>query len=66
MSLFGIERWSLALAVGTAIALMLLLRVPHPPAGSNLLIVILVRQVAFFNHPNAGRCSCFSGGGADL
>ena len=41
MSLFGIERWSLALAVGTAIALMLLLRVPHPPAGSNLLIIML-------------------------
>ena len=41
MSLFGIEWWSLALAVGTAIALMLLLQVPHPPAGSNLLIIML-------------------------
>ena len=41
MSLFGIEWWSLSLAVGTAIALMLLLRVPHPPAGSNPLIVML-------------------------
>lgn len=41
MTLFGIEWWSLALAVGTAIALMLLFRVPHPPAGSNPLIVML-------------------------
>ena len=41
MSLFGIERWSLALTIGTAIALMLLLRVPHPPADSNPLIVML-------------------------
>ena len=41
LTLFGIEWWSLALAVGTAIALMLLLRVPHPPAGSNPLIVML-------------------------
>lgn len=41
LTLFGIEWWSLSLAVGTAIALMLLLRVPHPPAGSNPLIVML-------------------------
>ena len=41
MTLFGVEWWSLSLAVGTAIALMLLLRVPHPPAGSNPLIVML-------------------------
>ncbi len=41
MSLFGVEWWSMALAVGTAIALMLLFRVPHPPAGSNPLIVML-------------------------
>lgn len=41
LTLFGVEWWSLSLAVGTAIALMLLLRVPHPPAGSNPLIVML-------------------------
>lgn len=41
MALFGIHWWSMAAAVGTAIALMLLLRVPHPPAGSNPLIVML-------------------------
>ena len=41
MSLFGVHWWSMATAVGTAIALMLLLRVPHPPAGSNPVIVML-------------------------
>lgn len=41
MSLFGVTWWSMSLAVGTAIALMLLFRVPHPPAGSNPLIVML-------------------------
>ena len=41
MTLFGIHWWSMASAVGAAIALMLLLRMPHPPAGSNPLIVML-------------------------
>lgn len=41
MMLFGVHWWSMAFAVGTAIALMLLLRVPHPPAGSNPLIVMV-------------------------
>lgn len=41
MAVFGVYWWSMALAVGTAVALMLLLRVPHPPAGSNPLIVML-------------------------
>lgn len=41
MTLFGIHWWSMATAVGTAIALMLLVRMPHPPAGSNPLIVML-------------------------
>ena len=38
---FGATWWSMALAVGTAIALMLIARMPHPPAGSNPLIVAL-------------------------
>ncbi len=33
--------WSMALALATAIALMQLLNVPHPPAGSNPFIVFL-------------------------
>lgn len=41
LSLFGVHWWSLATAVGTAIALMLLFRMPHPPAASNPLIVML-------------------------
>ena len=41
MTWFGIHWWSMAMAVGTAIALMLLCRMPHPPAGSNPLIVML-------------------------
>ena len=41
MTLFGIHWWSMATAVGTAIALMLIFRMPHPPAGSNPLIVML-------------------------
>lgn len=41
LNLFGVHWWSLATAVGTAIALMLLCRMPHPPAGSNPLIVMI-------------------------
>jgi len=38
----GPEWWSMALALATAITVMLVLRVSHPPAGSNPLIVFLV------------------------
>lgn len=41
MTMFDVHWWSMALSVGTAIALMLLLRVPHPPAGSNPIIVMV-------------------------
>lgn len=41
LSAFGTHWWSMALAVATAVALMLILRIPHPPAGSNPLIVML-------------------------
>jgi len=36
------EWWSMALALATALSLMQILRVPHPPAGSNPFIVFLV------------------------
>ncbi len=39
---FGGEWWSMALALATAIAVMLLTRTVHPPAGSNPLIVFLL------------------------
>lgn len=41
MGLVGISPFSMALAVALAITLMLLLRIPHPPAGSNPIIVML-------------------------
>jgi CBS-domain-containing membrane protein len=39
--LLGPHWWSVALAVGTAIAVMMLTRTVHPPAGSNPVIVFL-------------------------
>jgi CBS-domain-containing membrane protein len=41
LSLFGAHWWSVAAAVGTAIALMMLTRTVHPPAGSNPVIIYL-------------------------
>ena len=41
LGLFGAQWWSVALAVGTAIALMQLTRTVHPPAGSNPVVVML-------------------------
>lgn len=41
LSLLGVHWWSMAIAVATAIALMLFFRVPHPPAGSNPFIVMM-------------------------
>ncbi|RDE23055.1 HPP family protein [Motiliproteus coralliicola] len=42
LTLFGPQVWSLGLAVGLAIALMMLTRTVHPPAGSNPVIVFLM------------------------
>ena len=41
LNTFGPAWWSLAMAAGTAIALMMLTRTVHPPAGSNPVIVFL-------------------------
>jgi CBS-domain-containing membrane protein len=43
LSLFGAQWWSMALAVALAIALMMLTRTVHPPAGSNPVIVMLAQ-----------------------
>lgn len=43
LALFGPHWWSVALAVGTAIALMMLTRTVHPPAGSNPVIIYLLQ-----------------------
>ena len=41
LSFLGPHWWAMAIAVGTAIALMMLTRTVHPPAGSNPVIVFL-------------------------
>ena len=43
LTAFGPHWWAVALAVGTAIALMMLTRTVHPPAGSNPVIVFLTQ-----------------------
>lgn len=43
LSAFGPQPWAMAAAVGTAIALMMLTRSVHPPAGSNPVIVFLIQ-----------------------
>ncbi len=43
LSLFGPHWWSVAMAVGTAIALMMATRTVHPPAGSNPVIIYLLQ-----------------------
>ena len=43
LELFGPTWWALALAVGTAIAVMLLTKTPHAPAGSNPVIIFLAQ-----------------------
>ncbi len=41
LSIFGPHWWTVALATGTAISLMILTRTAHPPAGANPVIVYL-------------------------
>ncbi len=41
LTLLGANWWSMALAAGTAIAIMQLTRTVHPPAGSNPVIIML-------------------------
>lgn len=41
MQMFGAQWWSVSIAVGTAIALMMVTRTVHPPAGSNPVIAFL-------------------------
>lgn len=48
LAIFGAHWWALALAVGTAIAAMMLTRTVHPPAGSNPVIVFLVQPAWSF------------------
>lgn len=43
LQLFGPSWWAMAIAVGTAIAMMMVTRTVHPPAGSNPVIVFLAQ-----------------------
>ncbi|NNG21458.1 HPP family protein [Telluria aromaticivorans] len=43
LALFGPSWWAVALAVGTAISLMLLTRTAHAPAGSNPVIIFFAQ-----------------------
>ncbi|MDI9334438.1 MAG: HPP family protein [Cytophagales bacterium] len=43
LRLFGPAWWSLALAVATAVAAMMWLRVVHPPAGANAIIIFMTQ-----------------------
>jgi len=38
---FGLTVWSLSVAVGLSIALMVLLKITHPPAGATTLLIML-------------------------
>jgi len=42
VSTLGVTWWSLAIAVATAVAVMMLTRTVHPPAGSNPVIIWLM------------------------
>ncbi|NMG22425.1 HPP family protein, partial [Brasilonema bromeliae] len=48
LTLFGATWWSVAIAVGTAISVMMLTRTTHPPAGSNPVIIYLSKPAWSF------------------
>lgn len=48
LSVFGPHWWSMAIAVGTANALMLLTRTTHPPAGGNPIAMFLIQPSWWF------------------
>lgn len=41
LTAFGATGWGMAIALALALAAMMVLRVPHPPAGSNPIIIFL-------------------------
>lgn len=43
LALFGPHWWAVAIAAGTAIAVMMLTNTVHPPAGSNPVIVFMIQ-----------------------
>ncbi len=48
LTLFGATWWSVAIAVGTSISVMMFTRTTHPPAGSNPVIIYLLKPAWSF------------------
>ena len=48
LTLFGASWWSVSIAVGTSIAVMMITRTTHPPAGSNPVIIYLLKPAWSF------------------
>ncbi len=48
LTLFGSTWWAVSIAVGTSIAMMMLTRTTHPPAGSNPVIIYLLKPAWSF------------------
>jgi len=44
MELLGVSAWSMGLAVGLAVTLMLVTKTTHPPAGANPILIMLTGQ----------------------
>jgi CBS-domain-containing membrane protein len=44
MDLVGVSAWSMGIAVGLAVTLMLVTKTTHPPAGANPILVMLTGQ----------------------
>ncbi len=54
LSLFGATWWSVSIAVGTSIAVMMFTSTTHPPAGSNPVIIYLTKPAwSFLFFPTA-------------
>ena len=54
----GVEPWSLAVATGLAVTIMLLTNTTHPPAGANPMVIMLSGQswAFLFNPVLIGAC----------
>jgi CBS-domain-containing membrane protein len=54
----GVEPWSLAIATGLAVTIMLLTNTTHPPAGANPMVIMLSGQSwgFLFNPVLIGAC----------
>lgn len=54
----GVEPWSLAIATGLAVTIMLLTNTTHPPAGANPMVIMLSGQswAFLFNPVLIGAC----------